>query len=141
MMPYLNGDPSVMQLITISRLLDIENYCIRGRNDFHYMNAISKNEIGYNQDVANSSFEKLINSFLESGYNPSSKLTVDKDFHLLNGTHRLAMCLYLGVETVNILRLRRLPRFYLGLENIKRKLSTQDYQTLISRYNMVVNEC
>ena len=43
-------------------------------------------------------FRKLIESVQENGYDPSSEIELDSNYHLINGAHRLALALYYGVK-------------------------------------------
>ncbi|MCR5482412.1 MAG: hypothetical protein K6F52_06420 [Clostridia bacterium] len=52
-------------------------------------------------------FVTLAESFAEKGYDKRSLLFVDSDNNCINGTHRLALCVRHGVETVSILRIKR----------------------------------
>jgi len=92
------------QFLSISRLLDIEAFEDKGDRTFSYQNSISKASKGqkYNYLFYNKNFEDLILSIKKNGYDSSSYLTIDKDLHLINGTHRVGMMLYLGINTVNV---------------------------------------
>lgn len=46
-------------------------------------------------------FIKLIVSFEEGGYKEESLITVDKDFSLFDGSHRVALALWHGIEKIN----------------------------------------
>ena len=52
-------------------------------------------------------FRDLIESFQQKGYDPSSLLVMDRDLNLDNGTHRLAICLLNGINTVRAKVVRR----------------------------------
>lgn len=84
------------------RYLAIENYF--NENDFG-LDLYSKIGMKYltqkemNEDIDR--FVALINSFQNYGYN-GSPLIMDKRGNVVNGTHRLALCAYYSVPTVNV---------------------------------------
>lgn len=48
-------------------------------------------------------FRAVINSFKEKGYDPTVKgIRLDKDMELVNGSHRLACCIYFGIEKIPV---------------------------------------
>ena len=138
--PNLDGEPSFLQLVVVSRLLDIENYCSGECLDFYYMNEISKNSSGFDRNIANQNFINLIDSFKKNGYNPSSRLVVDKDQNLWNGTHRLAMCIYLGINHVNVLERKRKCDFKMPVDWLRNQLSTEDFNCILEKYNSIISE-
>lgn len=87
---------------TVVRYLAIE--CYFGENDFGFdlykkMQSERKGQ-GYGE-VAEKKFRSLIASFEKSGYDLSSKIILDKNLALVDGSHRLALALYLGIDVVS----------------------------------------
>lgn len=120
-------NPDYILFIFASRYLDAKKYCCEGDLSFKYMNGISYKAHGmsHSPEYGIGQFEKLIESFQQKGYDPSSLLVLDRDLNLCNGTHRLALCLLNGIYSVNarIIRRRALTKrtvdwFYeVGLES------------------------
>ena len=111
------------QFLFTSRILDIEDFCNRGINTFPWQNSISRKVYGtaHREEDGNRAFTKLIHSFQEKGYDQTSFFTVDRDLRLLDGNHRMGMCLFMGIDTINIRVLKRrvpVPKtidWYLGV--------------------------
>lgn len=93
----------------IVRYLAIENYY--GKNDYGWelYRKMQKIRIcdGY-EEQAVEQFKNLIGSYEKSGYDKSSGILVDKNLHLIDGSHRIALALYHGIPniTVNIVKTR-----------------------------------
>lgn len=89
---HKRGEVDQIQLVVTSRILDIQNY-INGDKSFYFQNRISTALYGdkHNQPLGDSCFSALIESVKDNGYdNEHSFLTVDRNFCLVDGTHRLA---------------------------------------------------
>ena len=95
--------------LAASRILDVKNYLNDSDATFLYMNSISGMAHGnkHSEAYGNKKYIDLIESFERKGYDPSSPLVMDKDFHLANGTHRIAICLVKGIYNVRAKVLRR----------------------------------
>ena len=90
-------------LVVVSRLMDIENY-YRGDKTFYYQNQLSLFSQGgsFNSDLYNKNFEELIQSYQSGGYKQESRIIIDRNMYLFNGTHRTAMNLYHNIYTINV---------------------------------------
>ena len=47
-------------------------------------------------------FKKLIDSYEQNGYNRESYIRVDKNLRLIDGSHRAALALYYGYQTISV---------------------------------------
>lgn len=97
------------QFLLTSRLLDIEAFCNQGEVSFPWQNSISRKAYGsaHREEDGNRAFTRLIHSFQEKGYDQKSFFTVDHDLRLLDGNHRMGLCLFMDIYTINIRVLRR----------------------------------
>lgn len=104
---YVRQDPTNNQLGVAFLLLDIERYC-SGDTQLRFHTIMKKLHYGDDYDATkdNDRFLNLVKSFLEKGYN-NSKIFVDSEIRLFNGTHRTALCLYTGTDFI---RARMLPQ-------------------------------
>ncbi len=100
------------QFLLITRLLDIEDYKVKGISSFNWQNTISRKAYGneHREQDGNRAFEELIKSYSKKGYDPSSYFVVDRDLCLLDGNHRMGMNLYMGIDTINVRVLKRKSR-------------------------------
>lgn len=78
---------------------------------------------------------ELYYSLKMNGFNPRCPIPVDLDGNIINGRHRLALCAYLGIESVYV---RRIPRHLKPDSSEKLALnyaiSASDYQDLEQIY-------
>lgn len=47
-------------------------------------------------------FRDLIKSFEENGFDSKKPIILNKDFYIVDGTHRLALALYMGIKRISI---------------------------------------
>ena len=98
------GDcPSGIQFTVASRFLDITAY-FEGDESFYFQNlfTLAGNP---NHDIikGNNRFKDLINDFLKNGYRQTPPpIIVNNTFDLVDGTHRVAMCMYLKQYIVQV---------------------------------------
>lgn len=93
---------------TVVRYLAIEDYF--GKNDYGFrlyrkMQAARQGE--HYPEYAEVTFRKLIQSFEKNGYDTDSGITCDANLRLMDGSHRMALCLYYGIPEVKVTVLRR----------------------------------
>ena len=86
---------------TIVRLLAVENYY--GINNYG-MNLYIKmqQKRGSYEDHNEASFRQLIQSWDKNGYDDSYRIEVDRKMVLYDGSHRLALAIYHGVENISV---------------------------------------
>lgn len=88
----------------VVRYLAIENYF--GKNDFGFELYRKMQDAriapGYGES-AERQFRELIGSYVSQGYDCNSCITVDKNLSLIDGSHRLALHLYMGIENIRVL--------------------------------------
>ena len=84
----------------------METYVKAHRNYYRYINR------DYDEEKDIQSFNLLIESFKSNGYDPSSEIYVDNSGNIFNGAHRLALCLYFGIDKVTIRRVNRIVHLF-----------------------------
>lgn len=114
----LRGYPSNNQLLLTSRLLDIEDYTSGKNCSFIHQNTISYKAYGchHNEERGNTHFRDLIESYLADGYHSQSFVTCDNQLFLMDGNHRMGLHLFLGIDKVNVRRVRRKAKFHNGAD-------------------------
>lgn len=78
----------------IVRLLAVENW--HGQNDFGfdlYWKMQQSRKVGDYQNAV-VRFKELIQSYEKNGYDPKSEIVLDRNLHLIDGSHRMALALY-----------------------------------------------
>ena len=85
---------SGLQFIVAARALDVERY-YAGDKSFYYQTALSSaDNPSYNAQHGREIFEGIIRSFEAKGYDKNPPpILVNKKIELIDGTHRIAMCL------------------------------------------------
>lgn len=88
------------QIISALRYLAVEEYY--GQNDFgreFYITAIHwENDAAWQVELDR--FDALIKSIETKGYDMKSIIYVDRNYNCFNGTHRLALCAWFGIEKI-----------------------------------------
>lgn len=102
MMPTDSGMTG-LQFIVAARALDVERY-YAGDKNFHYQTALSSaDNPSYNAQHGREIFTKIIQSFEAKGYDKNTPpLLVNKKLELIDGTHRIAMCLHQKTYKVQV---------------------------------------
>ncbi len=97
------------QFITATRLLDIIHYIETGDVSFPFQNEMSRKVWGkeHLEEKGNQEFEALILSYRKNGFDMESLFEVDRDYILLNGTHRSACNLFFGYDEIKVKHFRR----------------------------------
>lgn len=102
--------PTIFQYTAVSRAMDVEHYLATGKCDFPYQMMLAHHMYGndYNDGPSQRIFLNIIKSFQEKGYDcNTAPLTTDKDFTLIDGTHRIGLCYVLGIQNIVIQSLQR----------------------------------
>ena len=103
---YVRDKVSFIQYILVARFLDIERYRKNQDRSFYYTNALSRitgNVSCYNLEkemTNNNNFINLIQSVDQFGYDEESKVLINGDYYLANGTHRAALCLNINKHII-----------------------------------------
>lgn len=111
------SDFAYNRLDTVVRYLAIENYY--GKNDFGFMLYEKMQNARMGQGYAPGSIEKykeLIASFDKNGYDGDSCITCDQNLKLVDGSHRLALCLYHGIPEISIQLMPQATNIEYGIE-------------------------
>lgn len=86
----------------VVRYLAIECYFKKNDFGFDLYRKMQAERIGNGYEVvAEKKFKDLIASYEENGYDRSSEIVLDCNLMLMDGSHRLALALYYGIETVS----------------------------------------
>lgn len=138
-----NGESDFMRYDMIVRLLAVENYF--GENDFGFdlyrrMQGarINKNWV----EPAVKRFRMLIQSYEKNGYDEKSSIILDQDLHLVDGSHRMAMAMYYGIQNITVsVRPKKYNIFYgiewfhvNGFSDKECEILTDKYHELKARY-------
>ena len=88
------------QILSVLRYVAVENYY--GENDFGRKLYITANRWGNEAALQGDldRFDKLIKSIETKGYDMNSIIYVDRNNNCFNGTHRLALCVWFGIEKI-----------------------------------------
>lgn len=113
-------DGELLRYDMIVRLLAVENYY--GKNDCGfelYRKMQYERNKHKGEDFAEKAIERfkaLIKSYDEKGYDENSAILLDKNLRLIDGSHRLAMAMYHGYETINAVFEDREVNFSYGID-------------------------
>lgn len=136
-----NGEYDFKRYDMIVRLLAVENYF--GKNDFGFnlyrrMQAARVNRDW--EDPAVERFHKLIKSYDNRGYDTTSPIILDKNLHLIDGSHRMALAMYYHTKQINaIVKPITFNTFY-GIEWFKINGFTNDEcNKMIAKYEELKN--
>lgn len=97
------------RLDIIVKYLAIENYY--GKNDYGFnlhqkLQKLRKNQSAYMPEgyelISREAFRNLIQSIEKNGWDNESEISVDNRLFLTDGAHRVAACLYFGIEHVRV---------------------------------------
>ncbi len=94
-----NGE--FLRFDTIVRYITIERYLNNHKNPFDLyskMQNLRKGD-GYS-DYSIEKFKQLLDSYIKFGYNNNSKILLDKNLNLVDGSHRFALGLYFNTKTI-----------------------------------------
>lgn len=128
---------------TVVRYLAIEEYF--GKNDYGFrlynkMQAARQGE--HYPEYAEATFRKLIASFEENGYDTDSGITCDVNLKLMDGSHRMALCLYYGIPEVKVTVLKRASNIQYGEHWFLENGFTEEEIALIRRKcEALVEQC
>lgn len=114
-----NGEIYNRQFYVASRLLDAKLYYEKGDSSFPYQIGVSYNyrPKSYDREKRTQEFIDLLESVKTNGYNQNSHIAIDKDLHLINGTHRIALALYYNIKEIHADCWRRRNIVDKGIEN------------------------
>lgn len=101
------------------RYLFVKKYYKTGKKiTFHY-NLYSKLAMANHTKDRTKSFIRLIKSFEMKGYDENYPLIISDDLHICGGTHRIAICLYMGIKII--------PRILNNICKRKRRKFTKEW--------------
>lgn len=126
------------RLDIIVRLLAIEEYYNENDYGFAYYNKMQNLRVrkGYSLH-AKKRFEKLIKSVESQGYDVSSEIIVDRNLHLLDGSHRIALAIYHKIPYVKIRILNKVQNVQYGMEWFSKNFNVVEYNIIINKYEQV----
>lgn len=134
------GFDTKMQNLTVSRLLDIENYYDQSDDLFYFAKAFSSKNPSFDSELCVSNFIKLLHSVESNGYNQKYTPIIDSHGRLWNGTHRVAVCLFYKIFDVNIKVLKRESPMNNVFSLETTSLTLSDYEKIRLRYNSILLE-
>lgn len=91
------------------RILAIKNYYHENSNGWELYNKMQNERVASNPLVPKymadhqEDFKKLIKSFEKNGYDYNYPIVINKDYMIIDGAHRLACCIYFGIEKVPVI--------------------------------------
>jgi hypothetical protein len=140
------GELDHHQFLVAARLLDIEEYFSNGRCDdnsiFRWQNKTSQFAYGnkYNKTLGNEKFKNLIESYKTNGYDERSAIIVNKNYRILDGTHRLALNIYYKMDTINVCVISRSAKTINSTNwYYKIGMKTVDIKRILARYKEIKN--
>lgn len=128
------------QFLLTSRLLDVEAYLSGADKSFPFQNAISYKTYGnnHNEELGNSRFKALIESYVREGYHFDSFVTCDRNMNLLDGNHRMGLHIYEGLDTISVRRIKRKIPFQYGIDNYYQLgLPSSFIEQILDRYSQI----
>lgn len=127
-------------IVSALRYVAIEEHY--GINDYGKMMYRTANHFESDEEAIKDieRFNALICSIETKGYDMSSKIYVDLDGNCINGTHRLALCAWFGVQKVPVVIIRRhlKPKTISELKEYYR-LNDEDFRRLEDAYQKMYN--
>jgi hypothetical protein len=84
----------------IVRYITIENLIKKKKYPFNLFNKMQRKRVGLSVDYE-SNLKDLIYSLRNNGYKLNSTITISKDGHLIDGSHRVAIALFFGVPIIS----------------------------------------
>lgn len=112
-----NGKSDFNRYDIIVRLLAVENYFGINECGFNFYKRMQAARIGNaNVEEAVTRFRSLIKSYDENGYNEESEIELDKNLHLIDGSHRMAMAMYYNLPRINAIVRARADCVFYGIE-------------------------
>ena len=123
------------QILSALRYVAVEEYY--GQNDFGKELYITANR--WENDAALQAdldrFDALIKSIETKGYDSKSIIYVDRNNNCFNGTHRLALCVWFGIEKIPAYAVkRRLNQPTIQEMKAYYRLSDEEYAKLEAAY-------
>lgn len=123
------------------RLLAIEEYF--GENDFG-MSLYRKMQnarirVGY-ADIAEERFRHLIKSWEEGGYDVDSPIIVDKDFRIIDGSHRLALALYFRCTYIKVRKIDECAITDFGMDWFDTYFESNECKKIVEKFDLIVKD-
>lgn len=136
-------DGKCNRLDTVVRYLAIDNYYGKNEYGFELYKKMQGKRIKqeYVEESVNK-FVKLIASFEAGGYKENSLITVDKDLSLFDGSHRLALALWHGIEKINCKVYNEKVNVTYGVEwFIENDFSIEEIKIIMEKADELLAEC
>lgn len=103
---YCNSDERLgpQRHDVICRYITISKYKLGDENCFSLYRKMQEKRKGeHYPEKAVEKFKQLIQSYDENGYDRESRILLDRNLNLIDGSHRLALALYHGYSTISAL--------------------------------------
>ena len=98
---YNIGDV-IIKYIALESYLNGDKYGIELYNQMQKRRIELNNRIPKSRDDGGKRYFELIESIMTNGYDLNSAVVLNKDFCILDGTHRLAIALYLNLDKISV---------------------------------------
>lgn len=131
------------QFLSITRYIDIKNYCEMDDDNFSMQNMISKFAYGtrFDSEKYNILFKNLIESCNKNGFDSNSCLVVDKNGRLLDGNHRMGMLLFSKCDEVKVKVLKRKSKNPSNIDwYISKGVPENIIEEVVATYSIIVNQ-
>lgn len=131
------GEIDHCQFLLSSRMLDVKDFCEHNDKSFKYQNAISRATFGdsHKEELGNTRFASLIESYREKGYDSKSTILVDKECRLIDGNHRMGTNLYFGINNINVRMTKRGSSFGRNIDQyLKMNVATEVIEKIMAGY-------
>lgn len=136
-------DGKCNRLDTVVRYLAIDNYY--GKNEYGFELYKKMQEKRVKREYIEESVEKFVNliiSFEEGGYKDDSLITVDKELNLFDGSHRMALALWHGIEKINCKIYNEKMDVKYGVEwFIANDFSVKEIKIITEKADELLTEC
>jgi hypothetical protein len=126
----------------IVRLLAVRNYFGENNFGFDYYRRMQDARVhdGYSE-IAVKRFAELIESFQEHGYDSDSEIIVDKNLKLMDGSHRMALAIYMGIPYVRIRIQDKIADVDYGMEWFQQQFSKEECEVLHQLEQNLYKKC
>lgn len=134
---YVDG--RFCRLDVIVKFLAIEEYF--GENDFGmslYRKMQSARIRPAYADIAEERFGGLIKSWEEKGYDADSHIVVNRDYRIIDGSHRMALALYFGLSYIKTRIIDEDAITNFGIDWFLSCVGNDEFKRIDDKYNLIL---
>lgn len=127
----------------VVRYLAVENYYKKNECGFELYKKMQAKRVDDSYvPEAIEKFNKLIDSWENEGYKKESEIDCDKDLRLVDGSHRMALCLYFNVEKISCKVRSCVEDIDYGIDwFIENDFSVDEISIIQKKYNELMKKC